>query len=71
MIEETDVSSFQPLEAERQSFQTREGKQREDRVSKATASTNKQHQTHGEELLERAELHHLANGAPKEKFLHD
>lgn len=71
LIEETDVGSFQPLEAEGQSFQTREGRWREDRVSKATTSTNKQHQTQGEELLERAKLHHLANGAPKEKFKND
>lgn len=49
MIEEADVSSFQPLEAEGQSFQAREGRQRDDRVVKATASTNKQHQTHREE----------------------
>lgn len=42
LIQETDVSSFQPPEAEGQNFQRREGK-----VSKATASTNKQHGASG------------------------
>lgn len=37
LIQETDVSSFQPPEAEGQNFQRREGT-----VSKATASTNRQ-----------------------------
>lgn len=41
------------------------------KVSKATTSTNKQHQAHGEELLERAKLHHRANGASREKQRND
>jgi hypothetical protein len=53
----------------RASRQGRGGK--EERVSKATASTNKQHRAHREELLERAKLHHLANDASKERQRND
>lgn len=45
MLQETDVGSFQPPEAKGQSFQRREG-----RVSKATASTNKQHGAFGKDF---------------------